>query len=255
MKWNWRSMFVVAGLGLGVGLVAPSCVVRAGVGTTGVVDQQPPAPQYETPAARSGFLWVQGNWEWRNNQWKWQSGRWERQRAGQTYTASRWERRGDRWHFVRGRWVAGSSGTANATVRDHRTPAPTPDPTVRDHRTPTPTPTPGPTVRDHRTPAPSAYPTQAPPAPRYQTPGFRVTTSGRVEHTPGPTVTGSVPRQLKFGSLAAGLHRTADGFGRLVAGQQHLQQRVPRSATTAQIQHLTDARTKLFQLVAVYRGK
>ena len=165
MKWNWRSIFVVAGLGLGVGLVAPSCVVRAQVRSAGVVDQQPPAPQYETPAARSGFLWVQGNWEWRNNQWKWKRGHWVRARAGHTYTAGRWERRGNRWHFVRGRWVAGAAGPA---VRDHRTPAPAPGPVVRDHRTPAPAP--GPVVRDHRAPAPAAYPTAAPPAPRYQRP-------------------------------------------------------------------------------------
>ncbi len=161
MKFDWRSMFIVAGLGMSVGFVAPGCVVRAQVRPAYVVDQAPPAPQYETPAPRVGFLWVQGRWEWRANQWQWTRGHWVRARAGQNWEAGRWEQRGNRWHWIEGRWTASAGGDVH----------------VRDHRTPTPAPTPvGPNVRDHRTPAPApvaAYPTMAPPAPQYETPAAR----------------------------------------------------------------------------------
>jgi hypothetical protein len=176
MKINWRSMrnvFVVAGLGVSVGLVAPSCVVRAQVRPAYVVDEAPPAPRYQNPAPREGYVWAQGKWEWRANKWTWASGHWVRARAGQTWEPGRWEQRGSRWHFVEGRWVAGAGGNAN--VRDHRAQAPAPQPNVRDHRTPAPAPQPN--VRDHRTSAPApastAYPTAAPPAPQYETPAAR----------------------------------------------------------------------------------
>ena len=172
MKFNWRNILVVAGLGVGAGLVAPSCVIRAQVKPAYVVDTAPPAPQYETRPARAGHLWVKGSWEWRANRWQWKRGRYVALRSGRSWQAGRWEQRGNRWHWVQGRWVA--SGTVN--VHDHRTPAPAPGPRVHDHRTPAPAPAPGPRVHDSRTPKPTvtvAYPTSAPPAPQYQVPAAR----------------------------------------------------------------------------------
>ena len=172
MKFNWRSIFVVAGLGMGVGLVAPSCVIRAQARPAYVVDTQPPAPQYENRPARAGQIWVQGKWEWRANRWQWRRGHYVANRAGRTYEPGRWEQRGNRWHWIQGRWVAG----ATVNVHDHRRPAPAPGPVVHDHRKPAPgpvvhdhrKPAPGPVVHDHRKPAPvAAYPTSAPPAPQY----------------------------------------------------------------------------------------
>ena len=81
MKFNWRSMLVVAGLGLGAGLVAPSCVIRAGVRPAYVATEAPPPPRYETPRAKAGFYWMRGHWEWRANRWKWRRGHWVRART------------------------------------------------------------------------------------------------------------------------------------------------------------------------------
>lgn len=171
MKFNWRSIFVVAGLGLGVGLVAPSCVVRAQVRPAYVVDTAPPAPRYETRPARAGHLWIKGKWEWRANRWQWKRGSYVRIRAGRTWQAGRWEQRGNRWHWVQGRWVAG--GAPAPVVHDHRRPKPAPAPVVHDHRKPAP----APVVHDHRrpapAPAPAAYPSGPPPSPRYETPAAR----------------------------------------------------------------------------------
>ncbi len=161
MKYNWRSLFLVAGLGLGAVTVAPACVVKGSVRPAYVVTRQPPAPRYVTPRAKPGHVWIKGRWQWNQQQWVWKSGQHVRARAGRSYVNGRWEQRGNRWHWVDGRWVSGGG-------RDHR--APRVD--VRDHRRPAVAPPARRVdVRDHRRPAPvvRAYPVAAPPAPRYQT--------------------------------------------------------------------------------------
>ncbi len=111
-----RTLVVALGLALSAG-IATGCVVRgsgyAGVQTTPVVYQEPPAPQIETVSARSGFVWVRGRWDWQNGQWAWVGGRWERERAGYGWSEGRWERRGNSWHWIEGTWSASGSASIN----------------------------------------------------------------------------------------------------------------------------------------------
>lgn len=145
---NWRNLLLVAGIGLGMG-AAPSCVIRAQARPAFVVDQAPPAAQYETRPARSGHVWVKGKWEWRHNRWKWKRGHYVRIRAGHRYEDGRWEQRANRWHWVEGRWIAGSNRQEpNTGFTDHRRPGP---------------------AADSQAPA-TSYPVSPPPAPTYENP-------------------------------------------------------------------------------------
>jgi hypothetical protein len=135
------SAVLFAAMALGTG-----CVVRAH-GHVGApvavveVDEEPPPPRVVVvPAARPGFVWIQGRWVWGSGRWTWRDGYWERERAGQIWVQGRWERRGNRHVWVDGQWRAG--GNARGNVRS--------TPAVRDHRSNKPAPAPGPRVRDHR---------------------------------------------------------------------------------------------------------
>lgn len=143
LKSTLGSAALIAAMALGTG-----CVVRAhGQVSAPVayveVEEEPPPPRVVVvPAARPGFLWIQGRWSWNGGRWQWRDGYWERERAGYTWEQGRWERRGRGHVWVEGRWRGG------AAVRDNRNDGPA----VRDHRGgPTPPPTDnGPRVRDHR---------------------------------------------------------------------------------------------------------
>ncbi len=150
MMKNWRGIVTVLAFGSCVAMSIPSCIIRASATPVYVVDEEPPPPRYQTPAARSGYVWVRGHHEYRNSRWAWRAGHWQRARSGYAWQPGHWERRGRRHHWVEGRWVAGAARPAPG-VRDHRRAAPPPRPA----------------------PAPAAYPSNAPPDPRYETPAGR----------------------------------------------------------------------------------
>jgi hypothetical protein len=64
----------------------------------------PPPPRAETPGAKAGFVWIEGQWDWRDNKWEWVAGHWERERAGKRWRKSRWEQRDGHWARVDGDW-------------------------------------------------------------------------------------------------------------------------------------------------------
>ncbi len=132
------SAALIGAMGLGSG-----CVVRAHghvsapVAVVEVQEEPPPPRVVVVPAARPGFVWIDGRWSWRSGRWQWRDGYWERDRAGYTWEQGRWERRGRGHVWVEGRWRSGGNGRSNSpAVRDHR-PSPRPaaaGPRVRDHR-------------------------------------------------------------------------------------------------------------------------
>ncbi len=91
----------------------------------------PPAPRYQTPAARSGYVWVRGRYDWKGR-WVWTAGHWERAKSGMTWEPGRWERRGDRYVWVAGRWV---KAAPTPKTRDHRNKQP-PPPARKNERVP-----------------------------------------------------------------------------------------------------------------------
>lgn len=132
-------------------VMATGCVVRGSAGVRVAppvavveVDSEPPPPRYEEVVVRPGFVWVQGRWNYEGGRWVWMNGRYERERAGYMYAPGRWEQRGNRHVWVEGEWRAGAAparaevhGEGHVEVRDHRSPAPAPEPAgpvVRDHR-------------------------------------------------------------------------------------------------------------------------
>ncbi|MFT3694733.1 MAG: hypothetical protein QM831_16410 [Kofleriaceae bacterium] len=80
------------------------------------VEEEPPAPRYETIEVRPGFVWIGGRWARSGNRWVWRGGYYERERVGYSWEAGRWERRGNRHVWVEGRWRGGGG----PVVRDHR---------------------------------------------------------------------------------------------------------------------------------------
>jgi hypothetical protein len=77
------------------------------------------------PAARAGFVWVNGRWDWRAGKWQWIDGHWERERAGKRWRDGRWDKRDNRWVYVDGEWI-----DANAEPPPAPTPPPAPPPVV-----------------------------------------------------------------------------------------------------------------------------
>ncbi len=126
-------------------VLATGCVVsgeahvRAPVAVV-EVDSEPPPPQYEEVVVRPGFVFIQGRWNWEGGRWVWMNGHYERERAGYFWAPGRWEARGGRHVWVEGEWRAGAAparAEGHVEVRDHRAPAPAPEPAgpvVRDHR-------------------------------------------------------------------------------------------------------------------------
>lgn len=143
LKHTLGSAALFAALALGTG-----CVVRAHGHVAAPVayvevEQEPPPPRVVVvPAARPGFVWIEGRWVWSSGRWVWRDGYWERQRAGHVWEQGRWERRGNRHVWIEGRWRASGQGHTHSrgkpAVRDHRSkpakPAPARGPKVRDHR-------------------------------------------------------------------------------------------------------------------------
>jgi hypothetical protein len=133
------SAALIAAMALGSG-----CVVRAHGRVSAPVayvevEEEPPPPRVVVvPAARPGFVWIQGRWVWGGGRWTWRDGYWERERAGQVWEQGRWERRGRGHVWIEGQWRAGGNVRSTPAVRDHR-----------DNR-PSPPPAQGPRVRDHR---------------------------------------------------------------------------------------------------------
>ena len=74
------------------------------------VDVAPPAPRYERPAARRGYVWRRGHWERVGNRWQWRKGTWVRARAGYAWVPGRWETRNGRHYYVEGRWETARRG-------------------------------------------------------------------------------------------------------------------------------------------------
>jgi hypothetical protein len=127
-------------------VLAGGCVVSGSARVHPVavveVESEPPPPRYEEVVVRPGFVYIQGRWNWEGGRWVWMGGRYERERVGYMYAPGRWEMRGNRHIWVEGEWRAGA---APARVEAHGAVE------VRDHRTPAPAPQPaGPVVRDHR---------------------------------------------------------------------------------------------------------
>lgn len=142
LKDSLASVTLVAALALSTG-----CVVRAHghvaapVAYVEVEEEPPPPRVVVVPAARPGFIWIQGRWTYNSGRWVWRDGYYERERAGHVWEQGRWERRGRRHVWVEGRWRAGGNARTRA------------QPAVRDHRENRSSPPPrnnGPRVRDHR---------------------------------------------------------------------------------------------------------
>jgi hypothetical protein len=100
--------------------------------------EAPPPPRAEKPAAKAGFVWIDGSWDWRDSKWTWIPGHWEREKKGKRWRADRWEQRGGHWQHVAGAW--------------------------EDAATPPPPVTPPPATTA------ASGPTEAPPPPRQETP-------------------------------------------------------------------------------------
>ncbi len=140
LKNTLGSAALIAAMALGTG-----CVVRAHghvaapVAYVEVQEEPPPPRVVVVPAARPGYIWVEGRWTWNGRRYDWRDGYWERERVGHVWEQGRWERRGRGHVWVEGRWRAGGA------VRND-------GPAVRDHRSgpPAPAPAQGPRVRDHR---------------------------------------------------------------------------------------------------------
>jgi hypothetical protein len=116
------SVILAATLALG------GCLVRGhasgGFYATGpdvvVVESEPPPPRVVVmPAARPGFIWIEGRWDWRGGRWMWMDGRWERERVGYVWAPGRWERRGRGHVWVEGRWNGGGGGRGRGTKVIH----------------------------------------------------------------------------------------------------------------------------------------
>jgi hypothetical protein len=132
---------------LAFAIVASGCVVRGSAHVAAPVavvevESEPPPPRYEEVVVRPGFVFIQGRWNWNGGQWVWMNGRYERERVGYMWAPGRWEARGGRHVWVEGEWRGGAAPArveahGNVEVRDHRAPAPAPEPAgpvVRDHR-------------------------------------------------------------------------------------------------------------------------
>jgi len=139
LKYTLGSAALIAAMALGTG-----CVVRARghvsapVAYVEVAEDPPPPRVVVVPAARPGFIWIEGRWVWSGGRWDWRDGYYERDRAGYVWEQGRWERRGGGNVWVDGRWRAGGGGNGPA-VRDQRgNPPPREEPAngprVRDHR-------------------------------------------------------------------------------------------------------------------------
>ena len=95
---------------LGLGCYAGPTQAEVGV----AYGEPPPAPAYDyTPAARDGYLWIDGNWYWGADAWAWRPGYWVVGRPGFSYVQGYWGGR----HWYPGHWRAGGGGVV---VRDHR---------------------------------------------------------------------------------------------------------------------------------------
>jgi len=117
---------IIPGVIFALALAAGGCVVRGQGGfyatsdTAVVVESDPPPPRVVVmPAARPGFIWVEGRWDWRGGQWVWMDGRWERERVGYIWAPGRWERRGRGHVWVEGRWNGRGNGHSNGTTHVH----------------------------------------------------------------------------------------------------------------------------------------
>ena len=74
----------------------------------------PPPPRVvAVPAARPGYVWVQGHWEQRGRRHHWVDGFWTRSRPGYAYRQPVSEQHGDRWDYRRGHWDRDGDGVAN----------------------------------------------------------------------------------------------------------------------------------------------
>jgi hypothetical protein len=72
-----------------------------------IVDQDPPAPVYETVgiAPGPGFFWIGGYYHWSGARWVWYRGHYERPpHPGAAWIRARYEFRGGRRVYIRGYW-------------------------------------------------------------------------------------------------------------------------------------------------------
>jgi hypothetical protein len=73
----------------------------------------PPPAYYYVPAARDGYVWVDGRWDWTYDQWAWRPGYWITARPNYVYVQGGWY--GGRYQT--GYWQPSQGQTY---VRDHR---------------------------------------------------------------------------------------------------------------------------------------
>ncbi len=105
---------------LAFALLLAGCGARAAI----VADRAPPpAPVEAAPRARTGYVWVRGDWEWSGSAWHWREGRWQRSRGNEyEWIDGHWERRGERYQWIEGRWqrvAAGGGGRDRVIIHDH----------------------------------------------------------------------------------------------------------------------------------------
>jgi len=129
LKHTLGSLALAASLfGAGGCLVTAHGEVAAPVAVV-EVQEEPPAPRYETIEVRPGFVFIGGRWVNNGGHWNWRAGYYERERVGYAWEQGRWETRGRSHVWVEGRWRSGGGGG----VRDHREDRHE-GPVVRDHR-------------------------------------------------------------------------------------------------------------------------
>ena len=94
-----------------------------GISITGPGYAPPPRRTESYGAARSGYVWISGNWQWSNGNYEWVSGHWEREKAGYQWYDGEWRNQGSAWVWVEGGWRAPTAvqGTGTIRVQDRRT--------------------------------------------------------------------------------------------------------------------------------------
>lgn len=131
-----RRILTTLGLALALGATVPACLVHgtARVRTRGVVVvDAPPPPREERFEARSGYVWVRGNWQWNGNQYDWQAGHWEREKAGHAWSDGRWDQQNGGWVWVEGGWRT-DGAHSTVIVNDGNRGGGNDRPRERDHR-------------------------------------------------------------------------------------------------------------------------
>jgi hypothetical protein len=91
-------------LSLALPLAAVVCAGAATAGPFVEIEIAPPAPRFEHPGVRAGFVWAPGCWRWDGRHHVWEDGHWEAERRGHHWVPAHWEERHGHHRFMEGHW-------------------------------------------------------------------------------------------------------------------------------------------------------